>query len=501
MSRNNSTNLLIKLLVVLGDFILLNAIIYFLVRWRMLDVGWGDDNFGIYLLINNFALLFSEFFFSTIIHLRMVGAGDIFRRILSLTVTEVLIAYIMLRVFGFPMHIGWFQLYIGIIYLFMLLLLRIAERFSVRLYREAGRNTRTVTFVGSDPELMNIYYKMKTDPTLGYSVLGYYSNDEMGAFTHSYGGIIKQETTENENEVISPLEQLLKVREKQLGPIEKLGTMEDFVNNMNTPENLVLGDELYLCISRKDKRIIRRVSQMCDKNMIRFYYVPVSVESIGLTLKREMLDDIEVFTTYDNPLQSVINQIIKRIFDVLLSIIFLIPTAILFPFIFIIVKIQSPGPIFFKQRRTGLDGKEFEMIKFRSMHVNDDADKVQATKDDPRKFPFGNFMRKFNIDELPQFINVLKGDMSIVGPRPHMLAHTEMYSSLIDKYMVRHFVKPGVTGWAQVTGFRGETKELWQMEGRVKRDIWYIEHWSIWLDLRIIWMTVKRTFDHDEEAY
>ena len=125
------------------------------------------------------------------------------------------------------------------------------------------------------------------------------------------------------------------------------------------------------------------------------------------------------------------------------------------------------------------------------MHVNKDADKVQATKDDPRKYPFGNFMRKANIDELPQFLNVLKGDMSIVGPRPHMLAHTEMYSHLIDKYMVRHFVKPGVTGWAQVTGYRGETKELWQMEGRVKRDIWYMEHWSIWLDIRIIWLTIK----------
>ena len=165
------------------------------------------------------------------------------------------------------------------------------------------------------------------------------------------------------------------------------------------------------------------------------------------------------------------------------------------------MKIQSPGPLFFKQLRTGLDGKDFEMLKFRSMHVNADADKVQATENDPRKYPFGNFMRKANIDEFPQFWNVLKGDMSIVGPRPHMLAHTEQYSALIDKYMVRHFVKPGVTGWAQVTGFRGETKELWQMEGRVKRDIWYMEHWSIWLDIRIIWLTVKTIFVHDEHAY
>ncbi len=110
-------------------------------------------------------------------------------------------------------------------------------------------------------------------------------------------------------------------------------------------------------------------------------------------------------------------------------------------------------------------------------------------------------MRRTNIDELPQFWNTLMGDMSIVGPRPHMLAHTEQYGKLIDKYMVRHFVKPGITGWAQVTGFRGETSELWQMEGRIERDIWYIQNWSLWLDLRIIWLTVKLMFKRDRQAY
>ena len=227
----------------------------------------------------------------------------------------------------------------------------------------------------------------------------------------------------------------------------------------------------------------------------------MSVETLGIDLKREFLDNIEIFTTYDNPLERPLNKLVKRIFDIVFSIIFLIPTALIFPFVWLIIKIQSPGPLLFKQARTGIDGKTFNMLKFRSMHVNDDADKVQATKDDPRKYPFGNFMRKSNIDELPQFINVLRGDMSIVGPRPHMLAHTKQYSELIDKYMVRHFVKPGLTGWAQVTGFRGETKELWQMEGRVKRDIWYMEHWSVWLDIRIIWMTIKTIFIHDKQAY
>lgn len=135
------------------------------------------------------------------------------------------------------------------------------------------------------------------------------------------------------------------------------------------------------------------------------------------------------------------------------------------------------------------------------MHVNKDADSKQATENDPRKFPFGNFIRKYNIDELPQFFNVLIGNMSLVGPRPHMLAHTEMYGKLIDKYMVRHFCKPGITGWAQVTGCRGETKELWQMEERIQRDIWYMEHWNVGLDLKIMAMTFRSFFVHDEHAY
>ena len=133
--------------------------------------------------------------------------------------------------------------------------------------------------------------------------------------------------------------------------------------------------------------------------------------------------------------------------------------------------------------------------------VKKDCYTLQANKHDPRKTRLGNFMRKSNIDELPQFINVLLGDMSVVGPRPHMLKHTEEYSKLIDKYMVRHLVKPGITGWAQITGFRGETKELWQMEGRVERDIWYLEHWTFMLDLYIIYKTVKNAVKGEKEAY
>ena len=161
------------------------------------------------------------------------------------------------------------------------------------------------------------------------------------------------------------------------------------------------------------------------------------------------------------------------------------------PVFAIIIKQQSPGPVFFKQKRTGLNGKTFVMYKLRSMDVNDEADTKQATRYDSRKFPFGRFMRKLSIDEIPQLVNVLKGDMSIIGPRPHMLLHTKYYSALIPNYMERHKVKPGITGWAQVKGNRGSTPMLWIMERRVESDIWYVHHQSFLLDITIMVLTFK----------
>ncbi len=187
---------------------------------------------------------------------------------------------------------------------------------------------------------------------------------------------------------------------------------------------------------------------------------------------------------------SIAFKMFHRGLDIIVSLIVLFLVLPFFPIVAFIIKYQSPGPLFFSQERTGLNGKTFKMYKFRSMHVNDQSNTAQATLNDPRKFPFGKIMRKMSIDELPQIYNVLIGDMSLIGPRPHMLAHTEYYSRLIPYYMDRHAVKPGITGWAQVMGWRGDTPELWMMEGRVLRDIWYIEHLSIWLDIKILWLTV-----------
>jgi putative colanic acid biosynthesis UDP-glucose lipid carrier transferase len=482
MRNNNQTNAFVQKSIIVGDFILLNLILLLFARYHWRIGIWEENELEVFTLIANLALVISQMRFSPIIHKRLVGAGDVLQRIICLTALNAIVGYLILKIIDYDLPVGWLIGEINTVFFVSLLFKRLLERWFIRLYREAGRNTRMVTLVGSDIELVNIYRKLIDDATLGFKVLGYYGDDKL-------------------IETIEKVEREEKINLSALKNLERKGSIEDLLAAMGRHEDLQLGDELYVCLSRKDRDVIKKLSRYCDYKVVRFFYVPISVESIGLNLKRELMDDIEVYTTYEIPLQNMGNRILKRTFDIVFSLFFLIPTVLMFPFIWLIIKIQSPGPIFFKQARTGIDGKTFMMLKFRSMHVNADADKVQATKDDPRKYPFGNFMRKSNIDELPQFLNVLRGDMSFVGPRPHMLAHTEQYSALISKYMVRHFVKPGLTGWAQVTGFRGETKELWQMEGRVKRDIWYMEHWSIWLDIRIIWMTFKTIFVHDENAY
>jgi putative colanic acid biosynthesis UDP-glucose lipid carrier transferase len=470
MNSNSQTNSLMMYLIIGVDFMLINILLLLLTDYHPWFDTWSPSKVRTLILLNNLALLISEYFNPPVIHRRVISVGDILNRILRLVLVQSFLAFFFMKSLSLSFVGGQFQSIFCLLYFISILILRSLERVVIKKYRKVGGNSRSVLFIGADSEQLNVYHRLQDDASMGYRIMGYYADEEM-------------------TDVPEDVE------------LKRLGTLQEFLKEMDGKEEQFVCDEMYVCLSRRDKDTVRRLSHFCDQHVIRFYFVPVSVETLGINLKRELLDDMEVYTTYEIPLAVPLNKLIKRTFDIVLSLVFLIPTAILFPFVYVIIKLQSPGPIFFKQARTGLDGRDFNMLKFRSMHVNKDADRLQATKDDPRKYPFGNFMRKSNIDELPQFLNVLKGDMSIVGPRPHMLAHTEQYSQLIDKYMVRHFVKPGLTGWAQVTGFRGETKELWQMEGRVKRDIWYIEHWSIWLDIRIIWMTAKTIFIHDKNAY
>jgi Undecaprenyl-phosphate glucose phosphotransferase len=248
--------------------------------------------------------------------------------------------------------------------------------------------------------------------------------------------------------------------------------------------------EIFCALDPNDERI-QDWFQLADANMMRFRFLPsLGVKNL-VHAEIELYGDVPVLITRKEPLAFRHNRFLKRFFDTVLTLLFCVFIfSWLFPILATLVKLTSKGPVFFKQKRSGLNNKEFYVYKFRSMVLNDEADTRQAEENDERITSIGHFLRRHNLDELPQFINVLKGQMSIVGPRPHMLNHTSSYRHLIDTFMVRHLITPGITGLAQSRGLRGETPEKEDMEARVKADVYYLENWSLLLDVKIIFVTV-----------
>lgn len=463
---DNQNNRLLKYIVIVIDLLVLNAFSYLCAKW--MDPLHGYLMKTSYWLALNFAYILSVTFFPPILQLRRVERMAICRRALRTVVTFVCVLLLFLllldsRAFGY-----WkYGVLASVVYFIVLALERLTGRAFLNYIRSRRMNIRNVIFVGNTSNLVELYDVMMSDPSYGYRILGYFSN------------------TPNED----------------FRRVPYIGRVDDVERWLSLQTVTIAG--LYCSLPSSKADIIRRIIAYCEHHVIVFYSVPNVRNYLKRTMNLAFYGDVPVLYLREMPLSRFENRVIKRTFDIVVSFVFLV---FFFSWIFVIVavimKITMPGPIFFKQKRSGLDGRDFWCYKFRSMKVNKDADTLQATKDDPRKTKFGNIMRHTNIDELPQFWNVLIGNMSLVGPRPHMLKHTEMYSKLIDKYMVRHFAKPGITGWAQVTGSRGETHELWQMEERVKKDIWYIEHWSFWLDLKIMWLTIWNVIaSKNDEAY
>lgn len=260
--------------------------------------------------------------------------------------------------------------------------------------------------------------------------------------------------------------------------------------------------EIYCTIAPETNPMIYELAKTAEKNFIRFLFVPDLKLFVNRTLHFNYLEDIPILSLRPEPLQDVAGQIKKRLFDIVFSLlVILLLLSWLLPILAILITLDSKGPVFFVQIRSGKNNRPFRCYKFRSLHVNNDADSKQVTKNDIRLTRLGKFLRRTNIDELPQFFNTLSGSMSVVGPRPHMLKHTEMYSGLLNEFMVRHFIKPGITGWAQVNGFRGETKTVLHMQKRVEHDIWYLENWSLWLDFKIIILTVFNAVKGEKNAF
>jgi len=223
---------------------------------------------------------------------------------------------------------------------------------------------------------------------------------------------------------------------------------------------------------------------------------------LTIILKFEYYDYLPILSLREIPLHTTFNAFLKRSFDILFSILVIFGLLLwIGPLLAILITLESKGPVFFIQKRTGFDNEEFLCFKFRSMGMNTSSDAVQAGRNDMRVTKIGKFIRRTSIDELPQFYNVLFGHMSVVGPRPHMLKHTDEYASKVDKYMLRHFVKPGITGLAQVRGYRGEIEKDSDIQNRIRFDIFYVENWSFFMDLKIIVQTVLNAIKGEDKAY
>ncbi len=354
-------------------------------------------------------------------------------------------------------------------YLIFFGLLMFTRFFSMKLLkyiRSKGYNFKTFIIVGANESGERIRKVLGKDLTYGYRFLGFFDKKNI-------------ETTVDPALIIGQFDEV-----------------ENFVIDKKI-------DEMYVALHIENIEIINELIRICEQNMVRIKFIPdFQLYTKASRVEVTFYENTPVLMFRTEPMEFASNRVIKKIFDVCFSsLVILLIFPWLFPIIMIIIKLESPGPIFFKQKRSGRDNRTFTCLKFRSMHVNVLAHNKQAEKGDARITKFGAFIRKTSIDELPQFFNVFWGDMSVVGPRPHMVKLAKEYSDLISNYLVRQYAKPGITGWAQVNGYRGETKVLSDMENRVEYDIWYIENWSFLLDMRIIVKTIINIFKGEENAY
>lgn len=410
----------------------------------------------------NVSYMAVSYFFSDIHYRRVVFADRVALQVIK-AVSLHAVVFLSLTYFLSDDHFDWESF--GKFYGFFCIGLGswwIISRKLLKRYRSLGKNYKQIVVIGAGPVGQKLIGVLEGDQGYGYRIVGVFDDNKNLSKIEFYKGTLDK--------------------------------VEQFVH-----DNPI--DEMYCCIPDTDNEEVAKLLSIAERNAVDFYYVPQFGRHITRQFELFSVDNVPVLQARPNPLSLPVNAAMKRLFDFVVSSIVLVLSPLVLIPVGIAIKMSSPGPLFFKQRRTGLRGKAFTCYKFRTMRVNSQSDTVQATKDDPRKTKVGDFLRKTSIDELPQFFNVWRGEMSIVGPRPHMEQQTHTYSVLIDKYMLRHVIKPGVTGWAQVNGFRGPTDELWKMEKRVEYDVWYTENWNFFLDLKIIVLTVVNAIRGEQNAF
>jgi putative colanic acid biosysnthesis UDP-glucose lipid carrier transferase len=335
-------------------------------------------------------------------------------------------------------------------------------------FRMKGKNIQRLLIIGAGDVGRRFFDSIQRNPHFGYEAIGFLDDK-------------KPETMNGE----------------YIGPISEL-------NRLLTESQI---ENVIVALPNYAYSKLEEIVRICENHTTRIKIIPDYFRFGSNRLHVSMFGPFPVLSVRQDRINEVHWRLIKRSFDFIFSLLvtlFLLSWFV--PFMALVIKITSKGPVFFKQERWGRDNKKFQAYKFRSMvvesqDIDEDGNYIQASKDDPRITRLGRLIRKTNIDELPQFINVLKGDMSVVGPRPHPTPLNISSRDKIDKYMLRHLVKPGITGWAQVSGYRGETKNLAEMEKRVEFDLWYIENWSLGLDVQIMFLTVWRMLTGDKKAY
>jgi len=359
--------------------------------------------------------------------------------------------------------IQWFFLALALLCTYRVLL-----RVGLNALRRKGFNTRSVAIAGAGPLGQRLAYNIANAPWMGLDLLGFYDDKRRDP--------VRLANTSVRLPISGSMEQL--IERARVGEI----------------------DRIYITLPMRSEGRIRWLVDQLRDTTASVYIVPDVFIFELLHARSQNIYGVPTISIFDTPMTGA-NSIIKRIEDIILSSIILCLISLPMIFIAIAIKYSSPGPVFFRQKRYGIDGRPIEVWKFRSMRVMENGENVtQATRGDNRITPVGALLRRTSLDELPQFINVLIGDMSIVGPRPHAVAHNEKYRRQINSYMLRHKVKPGITGWAQINGWRGETDTLDKMQKRVEHDLAYIHNWSLWWDLKIVFLTVFKGFIH-KNAY
>ncbi|MBP0903730.1 exopolysaccharide biosynthesis polyprenyl glycosylphosphotransferase [Mariniflexile gromovii] len=354
----------------------------------------------------------------------------------------------------------YYYIFVYLLICACLTLYRIVFYEFVRHYRLKGGNFVKVVVIGRDKNLKKIR-RIFDHPQFGYRYCGFFDDGPSNSPTYH-------------------------------GPV--MGCFRYIIDNRI--------DEVYCTAAKLSKEQLQNLINFADNNLIKLKIIPDNKEIFTRSMSIEQYDNIPVLKLRTVPLETEVAFVAKRAFDLVFSTIAIVTLlSWLIPLMYVLIKLESPGPLFFKQRRHGLNRGAFWCIKFRSMAPSTDSDTKMATKNDMRVTKIGRIIRKTSIDELPQFLNVFMGDMSVVGPRPHMEKHTSDYEISVDKYLVRHFVKPGITGLAQVQGFRGEINTPADILNRIRLDILYVEKWSLWLDLKIIFKTVLNAIRGEEKAY